>query len=174
VSILRGLKERYEAHHGVGIADAALVAAARLAARYVTGRFLPDKAIDLLDEAAAGVRVQLDSQPEAIDRLARRRTQLEVEARALRREPDAASARRLRDVEAEAAAAAAQLETLRAAHAVERARVGRLRELRQRIEEVKASVAALERRCGAEAGLRRLVDAGPIIRHAPAGVASGR
>jgi ATP-dependent Clp protease ATP-binding subunit ClpB len=88
ISILRGLKEKYEAHHGVRIADSALVLAAQLSHRYITNRFLPDKAIDLVDEACANTRVQLDSQPEAIDNLERRRLQLEVEAAALAKEDD--------------------------------------------------------------------------------------
>ncbi len=88
ISILRGLKEKYETHHGVRITDNALVLAAQLSSRYITNRFLPDKAIDLIDEACANTRVQLDSQPEAIDQLERRRLQLEVEATALAKEDD--------------------------------------------------------------------------------------
>eukprot|EP01116_Phalansterium_solitarium_P002448 TRINITY_DN1247_c0_g1_i1.p1 TRINITY_DN1247_c0_g1~~TRINITY_DN1247_c0_g1_i1.p1 ORF type:complete len:462 (+),score=147.25 TRINITY_DN1247_c0_g1_i1:98-1483(+) len=100
VSILRGLKDRYETHHGVRINDAAIVIAAQLAHRYITTRFLPDKAIDLIDEACANVRVQLDSQPELIDQINRRRLQLEVEATALEREDDAVSKQRLAKVAA--------------------------------------------------------------------------
>ena len=91
ISILRGLKERYEVHHGVRIQDAALVAAATLSNRYITDRFLPDKAIDLVDEAASRVRVQIDSMPEELDQLERKRTQLEIEREALKKERDAAS-----------------------------------------------------------------------------------
>jgi len=91
VSILRGLKDRYESHHGVQIRDEALVAAARLSSRYISGRFLPDKAIDLVDEACSKIRVQLDSQPEVIDQLERRELQLDVEASALSREEGEAS-----------------------------------------------------------------------------------
>ncbi|KHN18346.1 Chaperone protein ClpB1 [Glycine soja] len=91
ISILRGLKERYEGHHGVRIQDRALVMAAQLSSRYITGRHLPDKAIDLVDEACANVRVQLDSQPEEIDNLERKRMQLEVELHALEKEKDKAS-----------------------------------------------------------------------------------
>ncbi|KAL0335584.1 UNVERIFIED_CONTAM: Chaperone protein ClpB1 [Sesamum radiatum] len=91
ISILRGLKEKYEGHHGVKIQDRALVVAAQLSARYITGRHLPDKAIDLVDEACANVRVQLDSQPEEIDNLERKRIQLEVELHALEKEKDKAS-----------------------------------------------------------------------------------
>merc|ERR1719399_1695537 len=103
ISILRGLKERYETHHGVIIADAALCAAATLSDRFVKGRFLPDKAIDLVDEACARTRVQLDSKPEAIDALERRRLQLDVERLALQKEKDANSAKRRSDVELEIA-----------------------------------------------------------------------
>merc|ERR1711976_532706 len=96
VSILRGLSDRYEAHHGVRITDAALIAAAKLSDRYITTRFLPDKAIDLVDEAAANRRVQLDSRPEEIDVLERRILQLEIESTALSREKDSASKKRLK------------------------------------------------------------------------------
>merc|ERR1712159_569334 len=95
VSILRGLKDRYEAHHGVVISDAALVAAATLSDRYIKARFLPDKAIDLLDEACSRTRVQLDSKPEVIDMLERRKLQLEIEQTALGKEKDKASKDRI-------------------------------------------------------------------------------
>lgn len=98
ISILRGLKEKYEGHHGVRLLDRALVVAAQLSSRYITGRFLPDKAIDLIDEACANVRVQLDSQPEEIDVMERRRVQLEVELHALEKEKDKASKARLLEV----------------------------------------------------------------------------
>ncbi|CAA2996909.1 chaperone 1 [Olea europaea subsp. europaea] len=98
ISILRGLKEKYEGHHGVKIQDRALVVAAQLSSRYITGRHLPDKAIDLVDEACANVRVQLDSQPEEIDNLERKRIQLEVELHALEKEKDKASKARLVEV----------------------------------------------------------------------------
>lgn len=101
VSILRGLKEKYEGHHGVRIQDRALVIAAQLSSRYITGRHLPDKAIDLVDEACANVRVQLDSQPEEIDNLERKRKQLEVELHALEKEKDKASKARLVEVRKE-------------------------------------------------------------------------
>merc|ERR1712188_159756 len=94
ISILRGLKSKYETHHGVTIQDAALVAAAKLSHRYISGRFLPDKAIDLVDEACANVRVQLDSRPEQIDVLERQKMQLEIELSALKREKDSASKHR--------------------------------------------------------------------------------
>src|SRR5438034_8511340 len=91
IAILRGLKERYEVHHGVRIQDAALVAAAVLSHRYVTGRFLPDKAIDLIDEAASRLRIEIDSIPMEIDEVERRMKQLEIERAALKKESDAAS-----------------------------------------------------------------------------------
>ena len=97
VAILRGLKERYELHHGVGIRDSALVAAATLSERYITDRFLPDKAIDLVDEAASRLRMEIDSMPVELDETERRIRQLEIEATALRQEKDAPSAERLKD-----------------------------------------------------------------------------
>ena len=95
IAILRGLKERYEVHHGVRIQDPALVAAAVLSDRYVTGRFLPDKAIDLIDEAASRLRIEIDSMPIEIDEVERRIRQLEIERAALQKESDAASLERL-------------------------------------------------------------------------------
>jgi ATP-dependent Clp protease ATP-binding subunit ClpB len=103
VSILRGLKEKYEVHHGVRIKDSALVAAATLSARYITSRFLPDKAIDLVDEAASRIRIQIDSLPEALDELDRRTLQLEIERQALKKEKDPASKERLERIEEELA-----------------------------------------------------------------------
>jgi ATP-dependent Clp protease ATP-binding subunit ClpB len=96
ISILRGLKEKYEMHHGVRITDAALVAAANLSNRYITDRFLPDKAIDLMDEAASRLRMQVDSKPEELDELDRRIIQLKIEAEALKKETDTASKDRLK------------------------------------------------------------------------------
>ncbi len=146
VSILRGLKERYEAHHGVRIADAALVAAARLSARYIQDRFLPDKAIDLMDEACAHTRVQLDSSPEAIDQLNRRKLQLEVEATALAKEEDAGSRDRLALVRRELAEVKEQLAVLESQYQSEKAATEQLRELRKQLEQAKAAMAEAERR----------------------------
>ena len=101
ISILRGLKEKYELHHGVRISDAALVAAAVLSNRYIADRFLPDKAIDLVDEAAARLRMQVDSKPEALDELDRRIMQLKIEREALKKEKDQASKDRLAKLEKE-------------------------------------------------------------------------
>ena len=103
ISILRGLKEKYEAHHGVRIKDAALVAAATLSNRYITDRFLPDKAIDLVDESAAKLRTEIDSMPQELDEVSRRVMQLEIEREALRKEDDSASHRRLEQLEKELA-----------------------------------------------------------------------
>ena len=101
IAILRGLKERYEVHHGVRIKDAAIVAAAMLSQRYITDRFLPDKAIDLIDEAAAGLRMEIDSLPTEIDEIERRIMQLEIERQALRKESDAHSRERVKQIEKE-------------------------------------------------------------------------
>src|SRR5262249_20858930 len=103
ISILRGLKERYEVHHGVRIKDSALVAAAVLSNRYITDRFLPDKAIDLVDEAAARLRTEIDSLPAELDEILRRVMQLEIEREALKKESDAASKERLAKLEKELA-----------------------------------------------------------------------
>src|SRR5207342_1051048 len=109
ISILRGLRERYENHHGVRITDSALVAAAVLSNRYITERFLPDKAIDLVDEAASRLRMEMDSMPVELDELERRRIQLEIEREALRKERDDASKARLEALERELADLEAQL-----------------------------------------------------------------
>ena len=148
ISILRGLKERYETHHGVRILDRALVCAAELSARYITQRFLPDKAIDLVDEACANTRVQLDSQPEAIDTLTRRKMQLEVEATALESEKDIdeASQQRLHDVQAELARVKEDLSVLEARYQSEKARVDRIAALRKEIEAVRVAIAEAQRR----------------------------
>src|SRR5690606_28349037 len=99
IAILRGLKERYEVHHGVEITDPAIVAAATLSHRYITDRQLPDKAIDLIDEAGARIRMEIDSKPEAMDRLERRIIQLKIEREALKKETDEASRKRLSALE---------------------------------------------------------------------------
>ena len=146
VSILRGLKEKYELHHGVRIADAALVLAAQLAHRYIQGRFLPDKAIDLVDEACANTRVQLDSQPEEIDRLQRLHLRLEIEATALEKETDAPSQTRLAKVHSELAAVDEQLRPLVARHQMEKGRLDELRQMNNKLEELRVKAADAERR----------------------------
>jgi ATP-dependent Clp protease ATP-binding subunit ClpB len=146
VSILRGLKEKYELHHGVRITDSALVLAAQLAHRYIQGRFLPDKAIDLVDEACANTRVQLDSQPEEIDRLQRLHLRLEIEATALANETDAPSLARLQKVRTELAAINEQLDPLLARHQREKGRLDELRSLNNRLEELRLKAMDAERR----------------------------
>jgi ATP-dependent Clp protease ATP-binding subunit ClpB len=145
ISILRGLKERYEGHHGVRIADAALVAAAQLSHRYINGRFLPDKALDLVDEACANTRVQLDSRPEVIDQLERRKLQLQVEATALAKEKDKASKRRLSEVNAELSNIEEKLRPLLMKLQMEKGRVDELRELQEKLDKLRSKVLRAER-----------------------------
>jgi ATP-dependent Clp protease ATP-binding subunit ClpB len=145
ISILRGLRERYEVHHGVRIKDSALVAAAMLSHRYITDRFLPDKAIDLVDEAAAKLRTEIDSMPSDLDEVARRVMQLEIEREALKKETDKASRARLEKLEKELADLRAEADALRARWEVEKATIGRLRDMRKRIEETKVEIEQAER-----------------------------
>ncbi|KAL5064877.1 hypothetical protein RYX36_026614 [Vicia faba] len=146
VSILRGLKERYEGHHGVRIQDRAIVVAAQLSSRYITGRHLPDKAIDLIDEACANVRVQLDSQPEEIDNLERKRMQLEVELHALEKEKDKASKARLVDVRRELDDLRDKLQPLKMKYSKEKERIDEIRRLKQKREELLFALQEAERR----------------------------
>ena len=134
IAILRGLKDRYEAHHNVRIKDAAIVAAATLSHRYISDRFLPDKAIDLVDEAAASLAIQIGSVPTEIDQLEREATSLEIERAALKRETDANSMERLEDVEREVAALREQITALRARWTKEREAISRISELKKKIE----------------------------------------
>ena len=134
ISILRGLKERYEVHHGVRIQDAALVAAATLSSRYIQDRFLPDKAIDLMDEAASRVRVQIDSKPEELDHLERKQIQLEIEREALKKESDDASKVRLDKVSQEIAELQTQTDALQARWQNEKGVIAGVRELIERRE----------------------------------------
>jgi ATP-dependent Clp protease ATP-binding subunit ClpB len=145
ISILRGLKERYEVHHGVRIQDAAIVAAATLSNRYIADRFLPDKAIDLVDEAASRVRVQIDSMPEELDQLDRKRTQLEIEREALKKESDAASAERLERVEREIAELREQCDGMKARWENEKNCIADLRQHKERREELNAELSRTER-----------------------------
>ena len=145
ISILRGLKERYEVHHGVRIQDSALVAAASLSNRYISDRFLPDKAIDLVDEAASRVRVQLDSMPEEIDQLERKRTQLEIEREALKKESDAASKKRLERVEKEIAELKGQGDALKARWSNEKGSIAKVREMKEKREELGAELQRAKR-----------------------------
>ena len=140
ISILRGLRERYEVHHGVRIKDAALVAAAVLSDRYIADRFLPDKAIDLVDEAAARLRTEIDSMPAELDEITRRILQLEIEREALKKETDAASRDRLGKLEEELTRLQAEAGTLREQWEREKAAIEGPRQLRKRIEEVKVEI----------------------------------
>lgn len=146
ISILRGLKEKYEGHHGVRIQDRALVVAAQLSARYITGRHLPDKAIDLVDEACANVRVQLDSQPEEIDNLERKRMQLEIELHALEKEKDKASKARLVEVTKEVEDLRDKLQPLMMKYKKEKERIDEIRRLKQKREELVLAAQEAERR----------------------------
>ncbi len=137
IAILRGLKERYEVHHGVRIKDSAIVAAATLSHRYITDRFLPDKAIDLIDEAAASLRIQIDSMPTEIDQLERRATQLEIEKQALKREDDPNSRDRLAQVDRELAEVRERSNALKARWREEKDQITRIRQLKERIEQIK-------------------------------------
>jgi ATP-dependent Clp protease ATP-binding subunit ClpB len=135
ISILRGLKERYEVHHGVRIKDAALVAAAVLSNRYISDRFLPDKAIDLVDEAAAKLRTEIDSMPTELDEISRRVMQLEIEREALKKEKDAASKDRLARLEKELADLKADADALKARWQAEKHSVDELRAINEQIEQ---------------------------------------
>lgn len=146
ISILRGLKERYEVHHGVTIRDSALVAAATLSERYITERFLPDKAIDLVDEAASKARIEMDSRPEKIDQLERRQIQLEVERQALKKEPDQASQSRLSQVEKELVALTEESQRLKTIWEAEKVSVDKIKNLKEQIEKTKLESEAAERR----------------------------
>src|SRR5216110_584255 len=146
IAILRGLKERYEVHHGVRIKDSAIVAAATLSHRYISDRFLPDKAIDLVDEAAASLRIQIDSMPTEIDQLERRGTQLEIEKQALKKEDDSNSRERLAAVEKELAEIREKSNALKARWKEEKGAIGRIRELKEKIEQLKLEEQTEERR----------------------------
>ncbi len=145
ISILRGLTDRYEAHHGVRISDAAIITAAQLSDRYIVDRFLPDKAIDLVDEAASTRRVQLDSRPEKIDVLERKIMQLEIESTALGREKDKASKKRRKEVQAEIANLREELEPLMAKWQSDRGRAEELKTAKEKLANFEARAAAAER-----------------------------
>jgi len=138
IAILRGLKEKYEVHHGVRIKDSAIVAAATLSHRYISDRFLPDKAIDLIDEAASSLRIQIDSLPTDIDQLERKATQLEIEKQALKKEDDANSRDRLDIIEKELAEIREKSNTLKANWKKEKDLIARVRALKEQIEKLKA------------------------------------
>ena len=146
IAILRGLKEKYEVHHGVRIKDSAIVAAATLSHRYISDRFLPDKAIDLIDEAAASLRIQIDSMPTEIDQLERRATQLEIEKQALKKEDDANSKERLSHVEKELAGIREKSNALKAKWKQEKDLIAKARALKEKLEQLKIEEAAEERK----------------------------
>ncbi|MDR2175138.1 MAG: ATP-dependent chaperone ClpB [Synergistaceae bacterium] len=144
ISILRGIREKLQVHHGVRIRDNALVAAASLSNRYITDRFLPDKAIDLVDEACAMIRTEIDSLPSELDAAARRVMQLEIEETALKREKDAASEERLKALQKELQEARSEADSLRAQYEAEKGVISGIRELRTRIDGVKAQIEKAE------------------------------
>jgi len=145
ISILRGLRERFELHHGVRIQDAAIVAAATLSDRYISDRFLPDKAIDLLDEACASIRTEIDSVPAELDEITRKAMRLEIEETALKKEKDKASQERLQVLQQELADLKAQRDAMQAQWDAEKASLGKVQELRERIEQVRLDIEAAER-----------------------------
>ena len=146
VSILRGLKGRYEAHHGVRVSDAAIVSAASLSNRYITDRFLPDKAIDLMDEAASRLRMQVDSKPEELDEIDRRLLQLRIEAEALKKEKDQASRDRLENIESEIDALQAQSDELTTAWAAEKEKLKGAASAKEELDRAHAEMAEAQRR----------------------------
>jgi ATP-dependent Clp protease ATP-binding subunit ClpB len=145
IAILRGLKDRYEVHHGVRIKDAAIIAAATLSHRYISDRFLPDKAIDLIDEAAASLRMQIDSLPTEIDEIERRIMQLEIERQALLKETDPHSKERRAQIEKELAALKEDSSARKARWQAEKQAIGRIRKLKEQIEQFKAEEQRYER-----------------------------
>jgi ATP-dependent Clp protease ATP-binding subunit ClpB len=153
VSILRGIKEKYELHHGVRITDSALVAAAQLSHRYITDRFLPDKAIDLMDEAASRLRMEIDSKPEELDALDRQLLQLQIEAEALKKEDDAASKDRLARLEREMAELGEQSAAMTAKWQAERDKLESARTIKERLDAARAELDRAKREGNlAEAG----------------------
>ncbi len=172
IGILRGLKERYEVHHGVRITDSALVAAAVLSDRYIPARFLPDKAIDLIDESASRLRIEIDSMPEEIDELTRRRIQLEIEREALKKESDPLSVERLNGVEQEIADLSEEINALTARWNLEKEAISTIRGLKAKIEDARYEAERAERsgdlgkaaelRYGTITGLESQLDAAEI------------
>ncbi|MBK7898304.1 MAG: ATP-dependent chaperone ClpB [Azonexus sp.] len=146
IAILRGLQERYELHHGVDITDPAIVAAAELSHRYITDRFLPDKAIDLIDEAAARIKMEIDSKPEAMDKLDRRLIQLKIEREAVRKEKDEASIKRFGLIESEIAKLEKEYSDLEEIWKAEKAQVHGSAHIKEEIDKIKAQMAELQRK----------------------------
>lgn len=146
ISILRGIKERFEIHHGVRITDSAIIACATLSDRYISDRFLPDKAIDLMDEAAAMLRTEIDSMPAELDEISRRVMQLEIERQALKREEDPHSQDRLKALEKEISELKEKANAMKAQWELEKSEIQRTKDLKQQIEEVKRDIEEAERR----------------------------
>ncbi len=145
IAILRGLKEKYEVHHGVRIKDSAIVAAATLSHRYITDRFLPDKAIDLIDEAAAKLRIEIDSLPSEIDEIERKIMQLEIEREALKKESDPASKERLEKIEKELADLREESDALKARWSQEKGIIQKIREIKERIDQLRIDAERYQR-----------------------------
>jgi len=145
ISILRGLKEKYEVHHGVRISDSAIVAAATLSNRYITDRFLPDKAIDLVDEAASRVRMAVDSKPEELDEIDRRLVQLKIEREALKKETDVASKARLDDLESQIADLQEKSDAMTLRWKAEKSKVGEAAQAREALDRLRAELAQAQR-----------------------------
>ena len=145
ISILRGLKEKYEIHHGIRVTDSAIVAAATLSHRYITDRFLPDKAIDLIDEAASRLRMEADSKPEAIDELDRRITQLKIEREALKKESDAASKERLKKVEVEIAELDRKCADLTARWRAEKEKLSAVQKAKEQLDHARSELEIAQR-----------------------------
>ncbi|MEA4909005.1 MAG: ATP-dependent chaperone ClpB [Anaerolineaceae bacterium] len=154
ISILRGLKQRYEVHHGVRITDAAVIAAATLSNRYITDRQLPDKAIDLIDEAAARLRTEIDSKPQALDEVDRQMMQLEIERQALQKEKDKSSRQRLEALERDLADLAERSAELKTRWQTEKDAIARLQAIKERMEQIQLEVEQAERRADLEKAAR--------------------
>ena len=146
IAILRGLQERYELHHGVEITDPAIVAAAELSNRYITDRFLPDKAIDLIDEAAAKIKIEIDSKPEVMDRLDRRLIQLQIEREAVRREKDEASQKRFGLIEEEIVTLQKEIADLDEIWQQEKAQAQGSQQVREELEHAKLQIEEWKRK----------------------------
>ena len=145
IAILRGLKERYEVHHGIRITDPAIIAAATLSHRYISGRFLPDKAVDLIDEAAASLKIQVESSPVELDQLQRKVTQLEIEKEALKNEKDEKSKGRLEELEKELAETKEQLKIMQAKWQEEKQLINDLRVSSEELEKLKIELERSQR-----------------------------
>ena len=145
ISILRGLKEKYELHHGVRITDNAIVAAATLSNRYITDRFLPDKAIDLIDEAAAKLRMEISSKPEQIDRLERQSVRLKIEQNALRKESDEASKKRLDEIDKQLQDLTTQIDDLKAKWHQDRSQIDKIHELKRKLDDARSQLEDAQR-----------------------------